>query len=93
MNTTLIFGVLLIVAGIAFAILAYALLLSRRETPGEVEETPAAIDEAVVEDGEAETAACLPPPRPLRSPSLLPRWPASLPYPLPLRQRSRRTRG
>lgn len=62
MNTTLIFGVLLIVAGIAFAILAYALLLSRRETPGEVEETPAAIDEAVVEDGEAETA--LPAPAP-----------------------------
>jgi hypothetical protein len=56
MNTTLIFGVLLIVAGIAFAILAYALLLSRRETPAEGEEAPAAIDEAVIEDSQAETA-------------------------------------
>ncbi len=34
MNTTLMFGVLLIVAGIAFAILAYALILNRRGEAG-----------------------------------------------------------
>jgi len=61
MNTVLIFGVLLIVAGIALAILAYALILNRRgETPGGEEPE------------EREADFVVPPPAPPPAPSAEP---------------------
>ncbi|MCJ7513296.1 MAG: hypothetical protein MUO23_10050 [Anaerolineales bacterium] len=62
MTTTLIFGVLLIVAGIAFAILAYALLTNRRG------ESPAGTDGA---QPEAE-AVSAPEPEPVAAPAVPP---------------------
>jgi len=72
MNTTLVFGVLLIVAGIALAILAYALILNRRS------DSPAGTDRA-----EPEAEIVVPPPsapaEPTAIAAALPPTPQALP--------------
>jgi type IV secretory pathway VirB10-like protein len=76
MNTTLVFGVLLIVAGIALAILAYALILNRRS------ESPAGADGT-----EPEAELVVPPPstpaEPTAIPAALPPTPQAQPAALP----------
>jgi hypothetical protein len=76
MNTTLVFGVLLIVAGIALAILAYALILNRRS------ESPAGTDGA-----EPEAELVVPPPstpaEPAAIAAVLPPAPQAQPAALP----------
>jgi hypothetical protein len=76
MNTTLVFGVLLIVAGIALAILAYALILNRRS------ERPADTDLA---EPEAEIVVPPPsaPPEPTVAASAPPPTPQAQPAPPP----------
>lgn len=72
MNTTLVFGVLLIVAGIALAILAYALILNRRS------DSPAGTDRA-----EPEAEIVVPPPSAPAEPMAIAPAPPPTPQALP----------
>lgn len=73
MNTTLVFGVLLIVAGIALAILAYALILGRRgESPASAEPSEAELEGGAETVVPPPSAAPSVPAEPPRSPAVSP---------------------